>query len=297
MRSSTFEIAQTAIEDYFDHATKKSYTAKAIEMVLNRYRETWHISAGKSVKSFIKFLREKSYLQQSFVYREGNNDNIALYSWRTVDLFTVLTGLKNNAYYTHYTAMSLNGLTEQLPKVIYLNFEHAPSGQMSRRVILEQANVDKAFANPQRKSGERFGANQSTVVLVNGQYTGRLGVIEHHVGDTRYAYTDTARTLIDIAIRPAYAGGVFEVLKAFENAKNSLAPQQLITYLDQLNHVYPYHQVIGFYLEQAGYSESVLKLFEKEMDINFYLTYHMKKPQFNQRWKLFYPRGMEVIHR
>lgn len=30
--------------------------------------------------------------------------------------------------------------------------------------------------------------------------------------------TDLERTLIDIAVRPAYSGGVFEVLEAFKNA-------------------------------------------------------------------------------
>ena len=293
MRVAALEKAKPIIEAYFDQSPKKSYTAKALEIVLNKHRDFWGIPAGKTAENFINFLKEKSHLTLSVVYREDNNASIPLYTWRTTDHYTVLAGLKNHAYYTHYTAMSLNGLTEQVPKTVYLNFERSLASQTQQRTALQQANVDKAFASEQRKSGEQFRFNQFAIVLLNGQFADRLGVVDHQDGDARYSYTNLTRTLIDIAIRPAYSGGVFEVLKAYENSKGILDPKQLKKYLDQLNLVYPYHQVIGFYLEQAGYPESALRIFERDINMNFYLTYNMKKPQFNQRWKLFYPRGME----
>ncbi len=294
MRTNAFDKSKAQIEGFFDQSAKKSFTAKALESVLNQNRLLWNIPESKTAENFITFLKSRSHMNTSVLYRVGSNYDLRLFTWRTTDQLTVFTGLKNNAYYTHYTAMFLHGLTEQIPKTYYLNSEHS-GYQTTRDTNLKQENIDKAFSKEQRKAGEQFSFGQSTIILLNGQYTNRLGVIEHVDGDVRYIYTDIIRTLIDISIRPAYSGGVFEVLKAYESIKDKLDPNKLKAYLNQMGFIYPYHQVIGFYLEQTRYPESTLKLFEQTMNLNFYLTYNMKNPQFNKRWKLFYPRGMEII--
>ena len=62
------------------------------------------------------------------------------------------------------------------------------------------------------------------ICLINGMHTGQLGVIEEQVTyDTaepvRVRFTNIERTLIDMTVRPIYAGGVFEVLKAYRLAR------------------------------------------------------------------------------
>ena len=64
--------------------------------------------------------------------------------------------------------------------------------------------------------------------------------------------TNIERTLIDIAVRPVYSGGVFEVLKAYKMAKDKVSINKLAAYLKKIGYVYPYHQVVGFYLEKSG---------------------------------------------
>lgn len=293
MRTNAFDTSKALIEAYFDQSAKKSFTVKALDLVLGQNRSLWSIPESKTVENFITFLEKRSQMNSSTLYRTDNNDALRLFTWRTTDQLTVFTGLKNNAYYSHYTALFLHGLTEQVPKTYYLNFEHS-GYQINRDTELKQTNIDKAFSKEQRKAGEQFSFNQSTVILLNGQYTNRLGVVAHTEGDIHYAHTDLTRTLIDISIRPAYSGGVFEVLKAYKSAKSQLDSNKLKAYFNQMGFIYPYHQLIGFYLEQASYPESTLKLFEETMDLNFYLTYNMKNPQFNERWKLFYPRGLDA---
>jgi predicted transcriptional regulator of viral defense system len=101
------------------------------------------------------------------------------------------------------------------------------------------------------------------------------------------------RTLIDITVRPVYSGGVFEVLKAFERAKEEVSINKLLGFLNQLNYIYPYHQAIGFYLTKAGYKESQIKMV-KELGINydFYLDYQIKDPDFSEEWRIYYPKGL-----
>jgi len=293
MRISAFEKAKVEIGAFFDHSSKKSFTVKSLEHLLKQNQLTWNVPESKTAENLITFLTNKSYMNLSVLYRADTNHSISLYTWRTTDPLTVFSGLKNKAYYTHYTALFLHGLTEQTPKTYYLNGEHS-GHQTTKDQNLKQENIDKAFSKEQRKTGEQYSFNQSTVILLNGQYTSRLGVIEQNDGVIQYYYTDMIRTLIDITVRPAYSGGVFEVLKAFESAREKIDPNMLKTYLNQMRFIYPYHQVIGFYLELAGYPESTLKLFEQNTNYNFYLTYNMKNPHFNDRWKLFYPRGMQI---
>ena len=58
---------------------------------------------------------------------------------------------------------------------------------------------------------------------------------------------------------------------------------------------YPYHQSIGFLLERAGLSEADLKKFLKLVtDFDFFLDYGLKRPVYDAKWKLYYPRFFKL---
>jgi hypothetical protein len=130
--------------------------------------------------------------------------------------------------------------------------------------------------------------------ILNGKHTGRLGVVEIEPEDrgSELEVTNLERTLIDCVVRPAYAGGVSEVLAAFEASKGRLSVNSLCAMLRKLDYVYPYHQAIGFYLERAGFEESVLRLLDRfPIEFDFYLAHGMKNREFVPRWRLYVPKG------
>jgi len=127
---------------------------------------------------------------------------------------------------------------------------------------------------------------------------GILGLTELKVdGQTlereKIIFTDIERTIIDITVRPFYAGGVFEVLKAYRLAKGKVSINKLSAMLKTINYIYPYHQAIGFYLERAGgYKDSVIRIFKKiDIKYDFYLTYQMREMSYSKEWRLYYPKG------
>ena len=129
------------------------------------------------------------------------------------------------------------------------------------------------------------------IFLLNGKNTGRLGV-EEFQSNGKIAVTNVERTLIDISVRPFYSGGISQVLNAYKLAKEKdVSINKLTSLLEKISHIYPYHQVIGFYLETAGYKESQIELLNRfEIKYNFYLTYNMKETEYSPKWRLFYPK-------
>ena len=63
--------------------------------------------------------------------------------------------------------------------------------------------------------------------------------------------------MIDIAVRPVYGGGVYEILAAYRAALDRIDVDRVVEYLTSLGHMYPYHQAIGFYLQRAGASPAM----------------------------------------
>ena len=197
--------------------------------------------------------------------------------------------LRNGTYLSHSSAINILGLTQQIPKIIYVNKEQSPK-QKSLEPFTQEA-IDKAFSNKQRQSKYIFKIENYQIVLLSGKASNNTGVeIDNHLNLPR---TCLERTLIDIVVRPRYAGGVFKVLEAFTSSIHDINYTKLISYLKHMDYKYPYHQSIGFYLERAGAKTADLELFSNiGIHYNFYLDYSMASTKFNKSWRIYFPLGI-----
>lgn len=296
--ATRLQIAKPDIVDAFSRGQHVLRTAE-IAHLLKENRHFWRLAQRTSLHDFISFMVDKTDLRQvrlPFPQRE-----VIGYAWGQVPLLETLMYLVERSYYSHYTALRIHGLTEQVPKTIYLNQEKPPSSALGNddEVVFEQEAIDRAFKKPPRvtKNEIELPEEQCRVVMLQSAYHQGLGVVDGAFNDGSaqsllIRYTDLERTMIDVVTRPFYAGGVAEVAKAFENAKSRLAVNKMSAMLKKMGFGYPYHQAMGYYLERSGYKASLVDIFRHQpMVRDFYLTHGLDKTNYCREWRLHIPEG------
>lgn len=293
MNRSRLQIAKPDILAFFNARVPPVWKVRQIAALLSQERAAWRLAQSTTINDFVAFLVKSGKLQKhkfEFPHRPET-----LYVWGEVPLLEMLLHLKTSSYYSHYTAMRLHGLTEQVPKIIYISHERSTETAVNDGI--SQSTIDEAFQRPVRSSSNAVEFQDQRITLLNSAFTGELGVIDHLAqlgaqAGVKVRVTNLERTLIDAAVRPSYCGGVFEVAKAFELAKGTLSVNTLGAMLSKLQFSYPYHQAIGFYLERAGYRDSSLDLMRRfPMKFDFYLNHEMGETRYEPSWRLHVPKG------
>jgi hypothetical protein len=292
------QIAKPDILKYFGEIQRKVHKQSDLAHILTQQRAFWRLTQSTTTIDFIKFLHNTGKLRKmTFPFTKPYNQEIR-YAWGDVHFSELVLSLKPKCHFSHYSAVKIHGLTEQIPKTTYINFEQPLASNSTGE--LSQRSIDAAFKRKVRTTRYVAETGEFRICLLNGKNTGYLGVVDDfsmspelrkdgQLGKVRV--TNIERTLIDIAVRPVYAGGIHEVLKAYRLAHQNLSVNRLAALLQQLKYIYPYHQVIGFYLERAGYKSSLLDLLRRfPMDFDFYLVHQMKESEYIKEWRLHIPK-------
>jgi len=289
-RKSWIKKEQYKICEYFDRLENKIFKRNELMLLFSDKSKEWSLPSTLSLKGFIERLLDETKLQINqleFPHRRETR-----YVWGDVSDFQLAQSLKNGSYITHQSAAYLHGLFEGPPQDIFVNFEQSKRIQKGN---LTQEAIDRAFQRPVRVTKNKAAYREITIWLINGMYTDRYGVIEK-IGERNeiISVTNVARTLVDIAVRPVYSGGISNVFEAYKRAKGKTTSEELLETLRNMRYIYPYHQVVGFYLEKAGGVEvkNLEALKEIPMNYDFYLAHKMQETAYSKRWRLFYPKDL-----
>lgn len=291
LRPTASRIPRQEIINTLNGQPQRVFRRSDLEKILKGNRKTWRLSADTTAHSFIQYLLKNSPLREAKFKFPSRTE--VRYAWGDAPSLEVVQSLRPNSYFTHYTALYLHNLTEQIPKTVFLNTEQP--AKRTTPAILEQAAIDRAFSNAVRQSRTCANLSDQRVCLLNGKFTDQLGVIDFtDPQGEKIRVTNVERSLIDIVVRPVYSGGVYQVLDAYRAAAKAVSINKLAAYLQKLEYVYPYHQAIGFYLERAGnYSQTAIDLMRKfEIKYDFYLTYQIQDKDYSPAWHLFFPKGL-----
>lgn len=295
MRRARIEIIKDQIFEFLDNQKRKIFTLPQLNQLFEEQSSIWELPATTNFNRFLEFLKKEEKLwlvRLPFNYRP-----ITLACWGEVTITEILMSVRPEIYFSHRSALDFHELLpEETPIIEYINDEQTPKPAGSGH--LEQGRIDAAFKGRGRISNNKITIGDTTVYLLSGKNTGRLGVIQETIPDISVPVrvTDLERTLIDIVVRPSYAGGTNNVLTAYRQAAPLVNPHKILSYLEQLQHIYPYHQAIGFYMEKAAsFSQDAIEIFRAlPRQFNFYLDYAMQETEYSEDWRIYYPALLGV---
>jgi len=281
MRRSTQENIRT----HFHQVPTGIFCPADLSNFVDEYRRESGES-GLSVEQVEKFLHKEGLLRRA-VLVSTQYPPIIRYLRGRPSPYELAVSLRRDSFLCHKTALVLHGI-ESPTTTIYVNKEQGPKPEPER---MTQEGINRAFKNRQRQSNYRLRYGGSEFVLLSGKNTRRAGVVRMTAPDgAAVNTTDPERTLIDMAVRPAYAGGLRRVLSAYKQAVSKIDVDHMIGLLRKLDHAYPYHQSIGFLLQRAERPDRDCKRFQDlGVEFDFYLDYGLKHPAYHRKWRLYIP--------
>jgi predicted transcriptional regulator of viral defense system len=279
-------------------AIKKSnqhvFSYKDLLQIVKEERYTWLLPVKIPLKYLVDLVLSSNFLKKIECIPYGIP--VINYLYENPSPLELAVSIKPKSYFSHFTAMYINNLTDQISKKIYINYEQKKKNYPKDNQ-LKQENIDFVFSGKPRLCGEHriLKYNDYQIIPLNGMNTEKLGVIQLYTNELNreVRVTNLERTLIDIVVRPQYSGGIHQMLEAYKKAIDKVSINEICTMLRKLNYIYPYHQNIGFLLEKAGYPklERLEQLKKFGINYKFYLTYEMKETEFSNKWQIYYPKG------
>ncbi len=187
--------------------------------------------------------------------------------------FEIAAALVSPAAISHWSAMHRHGMTDQIPRRVFVLTTTAAAPPRVRRTIA----TDK-------QAGYKVGGTTYQFIQVKPDRffgTGKLWI-----GESRIPITDPERTLLDGLARPKYCGDFAEVLHAFETWSSRLRLERIIEYAGKLGTAVA--KRLGWVLEALDVDSDCLQPLA-DLPINGYRKLDSSGPASgprNRRWML-----------
>lgn len=282
----------TEIERAFNHRHERVFRQSDLDFIFKSGQLGSELPSSMSPTAFTQMLLRHTKMTKVLL-KSTEYTPLLRYAWGT-DVAPVLLALsiRPRSFCSHGSAMWIHGLGGD-ERHVFVNSEQ--SEKPPNLTTLTQESIDSAFRNEQRKSKLVYRYRGTSMMVLNGKNSGRLEVELAKVpSGEQVEVTSLERTLVDITVRPAYAGGITHVLESFRKARGRISTEKLLRVLKAFDFIYPYHQSLGFYLKRSGYAEADLSLIKTVgIPFNFYLAHGMDELAFDEEFKVFFPQSLQ----
>ena len=157
--------------------------------------------------------------------------------------FEIAMALVDPAAVSHWSAMHHHGLTEQIPRHVFV-------------LTTKGTWIPRPRESERKRSSSAFAVGDTTYRFVQVMRNRFFGAERVWVGDARVSITDLERTLLDGLSMPRYCGDFAEVLHAFGVAMNRVNTERITEYAIRLGVTTA--KRLGWVLETQGVEESRL---------------------------------------
>lgn len=290
MRKSKIDLVQLQAD--FDARPERVFSQSDLVSIFAICAQTWNLPRSMTPRKFIDMLLNHTKISE-VTLPSKHYTSIVRYVWGDgISPISLALSIKRDAFCCHGSAMRIHGLGGDAEN-IFVNSEQ--SEKAPNRGSLTQEAIHRAFRNEQRRSKLIYTYLGSTITVLNGKNSGRLEVEPASLPSGEHVHvTSLERTLIDITVRPAYAGGIVQVLEAFRTARGRVSIEKMLRILKTLDYTYPFHQSIGFYMKRCGFPNADQYLVKKlGTPFDFYLGYGLQDPAFDTDFRVFFPKQLK----
>src|SRR5437762_4547850 len=133
-------IAKADIIKAIEAASRNIWTKEQLNELMRENAQFWRLAKNQSLIGFIEFLVRDTKLKA--VSLNFPSRKITRYLWGDASVFELSLSVYPKLYLSHYAAVYLHGLTEQIPKIVYVNKEQPYESKGSD---LQQERIDIAF--------------------------------------------------------------------------------------------------------------------------------------------------------
>ena len=157
--------------------------------------------------------------------------------------FEIAMALVQPAAVSHWSAMHFHGLTQQIPRRVYV-------------LTTTAASMPRKRTAGRSDEGGGFSAGGADFTFVGVDSKRFFGIQQVWIGEARVTVTDPERTLIDGLSKPQFCGDYAEVLQAFQVRLADLELDRIIDYAVRLDGATA--KRLGWVLEHLGLASSHL---------------------------------------
>lgn len=151
--------------------------------------------------------------------------------------FEIAMALADPAAVSHWSALHHHGLTEQVPRKVFV-------------LTTTEVSTPRARGAKARLGGDGYPIGGTAYVFIRVRPERFFGTEQKWIGEARVTFTDPERTLLDGLSRPQHCGDFAEVLHAFEARAANLMLGRIIEYALRLDAATA--KRLGWVLEQQG---------------------------------------------
>lgn len=185
--------------------------------------------------------------------------------------FEIAMALVNPAAISHWSALHHHGLTDQIPRKVFV-------------LTTTEVSVPRVRGAKRQYTGYQVGDTIYQFVQIKPERF--FGTEKVWIGEARVTITDPERTLLDGLSRPQYCGDFGEVLRAFEVRGSYLNLERIINYARKLDAATS--KRLGWVLEKQGIDSDRLESLAR-LPIKGYRKLDPTGPRkgpYNRRWMI-----------
>jgi predicted transcriptional regulator of viral defense system len=158
--------------------------------------------------------------------------------------FEVAMALVDPGAISHWSALHYHGLTEQVPRRVFV-------------LTTTQTSVPHARGAKAKQARDGYRVGETVYQFVQVKPERYFGTEKVWIGEARVVVTDPERTLLNGLSMPQYCGDFAEVLHAFEVRANDLNLQRIVEYAFKLDAATA--KRLGWVLEKQGVDSTLLE--------------------------------------